>query len=321
MIVTLTPNPSIDQTLSLGEELERGTVQRLQQVTSVAGGKGVNVSHVAHLAGVKTLALFPSAGNDPFLGLFKDVEIPYHATPHDGPVRTNITITEPDGTTTKLNGPGHELSPATAEALMEDLLRYAEGASWVVLAGSLPPGLPADWYAQALKALRAKFPELPVAVDTSDAPLIELGKHLDEVGPTIMKPNGLELGQLVGVDGLHLEEEAEKGNYAPVIEAAKPLMEKQVDELLVTLGGAGAVLITKEGSWIANPAPITVVSTVGAGDCTLAGYVLARSRGMDHADALAQAVGYGSAAASLPGTTIPTPDIINAAGATVRSLA
>ncbi|MDO4910817.1 MAG: 1-phosphofructokinase family hexose kinase [Corynebacterium sp.] len=321
MIVTLTPNPSIDQTLSLGEELGRGTVQRLSKVTSVAGGKGVNVSHVAKLANVDTVALFPAQAGDPFVGLVEEDGIPYKATLQTGLVRTNVTITEPDGTTTKLNGPGHELDEAAQEDLLAQLLEAAKNASWVVLAGSLPPGLPTDWYSTAVAALREAYPELPIAVDTSDAPLIALGENLDKVGPTIMKPNGLELGQLVGLDGAELEAEAEKGNYTPVLEAAKPLLTKKVDELLVTLGGAGAVLVTKEGSWIANPAPITVVSTVGAGDCTLAGYVLGRARGLDHADALAQAVGYGSAAASLPGTTIPTPDIINAAGATVRSLA
>jgi len=98
LILTLTPNPSTDLTLALGEQLQRDSVQRLQSVTSVAGGKGINVSNACTLAGVDTLALFPAAASDPFLELLKAINIRHQAIQNDGAVRTNTTITEPDGT-------------------------------------------------------------------------------------------------------------------------------------------------------------------------------------------------------------------------------
>ena len=85
------------------------------------------------------------------------------------------------------------------------------------------------------------------------------------------------------------------------------LVDRGVDAVLATLGGAGAVLVTAEGAWHATPPPTTVVSTVGAGDSSLFGYLLGDLRGAGPADRLRLAVAYGSAAAGLPGTTIPTP--------------
>lgn len=81
--------------------------------------------------------------------------------------------------------------------------------------------------------------------------------------------------------------------------------------MLVTLGAAGAVLVTANGAWKATPPPITVRSTVGAGDCSLAGYLLERTAGGSPAECLRTAVAYGTAAAGLPGTTIPTPAQVN----------
>ncbi len=80
---------------------------------------------------------------------------------------------------------------------------------------------------------------------------------------------------------------------------------------MLTLGGAGALLITSEGAWKATPPPTTVSSTVGAGDCSLAGYLIARQQGLSPAECLRSAVAYGSAAAALPGTQIPVPSEVN----------
>jgi len=89
---------------------------------------------------------------------------------------------------------------------------------------------------------------------------------------------------------------------------------------MATLGGAGAVLVTKDGAWHASPPPITLRSTVGAGDSSVAGYVLAHTRGADAADRLRTAVAYGSAAASLAGTTLPHPEQLNTAAVTVKTV-
>lgn len=320
MILTLTPNPSIDVTLSLDETLTRGAVHRAAQVTQVAGGKGVNVSHAAFLAGEETTALFPAAESDSFLTLISEAQIPAQAVRIADKVRINTTVTEPDGTTTKINDPGPALSQAEQRSLISSLEGLAAKAEWIVMAGSLPQGVPVDWYSQLTAALRTAAPNARIAVDTSDAPMQALGANLDAAAPHLIKPNGLELGQLTDTDGLALEKAAEEGDFSGVVEAARVVVKRGIDEVLVTLGGAGAVLVTAQGAWKATPPPVTVRSTVGAGDSSLAGYILARKAGKDFTAALAQSVAYGTAAAGLPGTQIPAPETLNIEGTTVSLL-
>ncbi|WPF65256.1 MULTISPECIES: 1-phosphofructokinase family hexose kinase [unclassified Corynebacterium] len=313
MILTLTPNPSVDATLTLPEPLSPGSVHRLSALDHVAGGKGVNVAHAIHLAQRPTLALFPAASTDPFVELATQESIPHLAIAMQERVRTNTTITQPDGTTTKLNGPGPLISAEVRDLLLDTLVRTARqhNAAWIALSGSLPPGLPTGWYGELVAHLRAEVPGARVAVDTSDAAMIALGESFERAAPHLIKPNGLELGQLVGCDGLHLEHQAEAGDYLPVVEAARSIVARGVESVLVTLGGAGAVLVTAQGAWKATPPPTTVVSTVGAGDSSLAGYLLAATNGNAPEQCLRQAVAYGSAAAALPGTTLPRPEQVD----------
>lgn len=302
MILTFTPNPSIDQTLATSGALECGQVQRLQTVTNVAGGKGVNVAHACALAGVDTLALFPASEQDPFLSYIADDEVPFRELP-GGTVRINTAITEPDGTTTKLNGPGSPLSEEQARGVRDALIDAAGSASWLVMAGSLPPGAPQDLYTQLIREVREAHPNVRIAVDTSDGPLAQLAANLGSAAPDLMKPNGEELGSLVGRGSL------EGAELREIVDAARDL---GVTEVLVTLGGDGAVLVTPEGAWHAEAPEITIVSTVGAGDSALAGYLMAREQGASYAESLSRAVAYGSAATSLPGTTIPNPHQVTA---------
>jgi 1-phosphofructokinase len=139
-------------------------------------------------------------------------------------------------------------------------------------------------------------------VDTSGAPLSALADRLEDSAPDLMKPNGEELASLTGADG-----DAIEADPVTAARAASTLVERGVGAVLVTLGGAGAVLVTEAGTWHATPPPTTVVSTVGAGDSSLFGYLLGDLRGLPPAERLRLAVAYGSAAAGLPGTTIPTP--------------
>ncbi len=153
MIVTLTPNPSTDRTVVLGGTLVRGEVLRAVSETSQAGGKGINISRAAVAAGVPTLAVLPADSDDTFvLALLRD-GIDARPTLPSGPIRANVAITEPDGTTTKLNSPGPEASAATLAAMQGALLARAERADWIVLAGSLPPGAPTSWYADLVAEL------------------------------------------------------------------------------------------------------------------------------------------------------------------------
>lgn len=311
MIVTLTPNPSIDATIALDSPLHPGTVHRAQSITQVAGGKGINVANAITLAGQQTTAVFPSADGDPFVALVNDLNVNFTSVAIEGAIRTNTTVTEDSGRTTKLNGKGPLVDKETQQALIDSTIEAAQDASWVVMAGSLPHGVENDFYVTAIKALREAAPHVRIAVDTSDAPMVAIAENLSQAAPDLLKPNGLELGQLIGEDGLAIEKAAEEGDYSAVIAAARKVNAQGVDSVLVTLGSAGAILVTESGAWKATPPPTDVVSTVGAGDSSLAGFLLAQADGKDLPLSLQQSVAYGSAATSLPGTTIPTPDMLN----------
>ena len=367
MITTLTPNPSLDRTVSLPGELIRGGVNRLTGVTIEPGGKGLNVARVLVGAGQTVTAVLPASTHDPLLRALDAVAadgLRVRPVAVAGFARINTAVTEPDGTTTKLNEPGAGLDDdeiaAVERALIEAVSRRdgADGAvatgsagagsvidaeedadaaeagawadsapaahDWAVLSGSLPPGAPVDWYARLVVRLRGAAPGLRIAVDTSDAPLAALAAAMPAAAPDLIKPNGEELGQLAGLPAeraMALEDGAMRGEYGPVVEAARVLVERGVATVMATLGAAGAVLVTAEGAWHAAAPKIHVLSTVGAGDSSVAGYVLADVRGGDATERLCTAVAYGSAAAGLPGTALPTASDLPADSPVVTRLA
>ena len=373
MITTLTPNPSLDRTVSLPGELIRGGVNRLAGVTIEPGGKGLNVARVLVGAGQTVTAVLPAASHDPLLRVLGAVAADgLRVRPVDvaGSARINTAVTEPDGTTTKLNEPGAGLDDdeiAAVERALVGAVRGRDGADgaegagaagtagatgagsvveaeedadaaeagawadsapaahdWAILSGSLPPGAPVDWYARLVVRLRGAAPGLRIAVDTSDAPLAALAAAMPAAAPDLIKPNGEELGQLAGLPAeraMALEDGAMRGEYGPVVEAARVLVERGVATVMATLGAAGAVLVTAEGAWHAAAPKIHVLSTVGAGDSSVAGYVLADVRGGDATERLRTAVSYGSAAAGLPGTALPTTSDLPAGSPVVTRLA
>lgn len=305
MITTFTANPSLDRTIELGSALARGGVQRALAAGAQAAGKGVNVTRALVAAGIPTLALLPGDPTDPVVvGLGVD-GLPHRAMPIGQPLRSNVTITEPDGTTTKVNEPGPTLDDATQQLISSALLRAAADSSWLVLAGSLPPGVPPFFYAEMITRLHAELGErCPlVAVDTSDAPLAALFEAATGL-PDLIKPNAEELAGLAGTaSAVDLEASPELAAAA-----ARRLVDRGTAAVLATLGARGAVLVTAEGAWLATHPPVKARSTVGAGDSSLAGYLIAHDRGAPPPECLRSAVAYGAAAASLPGSLIPTPD-------------
>jgi len=313
MILTLTPNPSTDRTVALAGVLERGAVLRAESVTSQSGGKGVNISRAALAAGVPTIAVVPAQQDDPFVVELLRDGIDCRPERPAGAVRVNLTLTEPDGTTTKVNTPGAVVTREDLDRLASAVEERASQATWVVLAGSLPPGAPDGWYAELVGALTGA--DAKVAVDTSGAPLVALASGLEQHAPDLMKPNGEELASLTGGDPVAIE-----ADPTAAAAAAAVLVTRGVGSVLATLGGSGAVLVTADGAWHATPPPTTVVSTVGAGDSSLFGYLLGDLRGAEPAERLRLAVAYGSAAAGLPGTTIPTPAHIRPELVEVREL-
>ena len=300
MIVTLTANPAIDRTIELTGALRRGDVQRAARSDVQAGGKGVNVSRALAASGVETLAVFPAAADDAFTRLVAASGLPHLADPETGTVRTNIAVTEPDGTTTKLNEPGPRLDEAELDALGAAVVAACRGAAWLVIAGSLPAGLPANTYTTLVSRVRSELGAAAprIAVDSSGAPLRHL-VHGDEP-IDLIKPNAEELAELAG----HGDPEA--------LEASPELAARIATEslgaaraALVTLGATGALLVESGGARFAASPRIRAVSTVGAGDSSLAGFLLASAEGQGTDGALAQAVAQGAAAAALPGSTLP----------------
>ncbi len=313
-IVTVTANPSLDRTITLAAALQPGEVQSAASTREDAGGKGINVARVVAAAGVDTVAVLPLSDDDPFGAALRASHVPARVVEVQGHVRANVTITDPAGTTTKLNLPGAVLSPADVDELIAAVVAESEGADWLVLAGSLPPGAGDRLYVDITRAVRAHWgAEAPrIAVDTSGAALRAVVEH---ASPDLIKPNDEELADLAGVA---LDAGAELA--AAVLPVARALVPAKVAAALVTLGADGAVLVTADGAWQATPPRIRVVSTVGAGDSSLAGYLLADVAGEDASGRLRHSVRYGAAAASLPGTQAPTPDDLPAGDVVVREL-
>ena len=304
-VVTLTANPSVDRTIVLTAPLERGQVQRTTTVTEQAGGKGLNVARVLAAAGREVVAIAPCV-DDRFRSLTSDPpagRLLASRLPAGSRVRINTAITEPDGTTTKINEAGVELGEADRANTAERLTEEASTARWLVLSGSLPPGAPTDWYPQLAHSIACK-----IAIDTSGACLAEVISALPHVPIDLLKPNSDELAELTGGDAQQFEAAAARGEVTEIAEAARELVAAGIANVLVTLGGSGAVLVNADGAWFAKSPTIAVQSTVGAGDSAVAGFILADLLGETVQGCLAMAVAFGSAAAALPSTTLPTPE-------------
>ena len=310
-VVTLTANPSLDRTLALPGPLTEGGIMRLTAASTEPGGKGVNVARAIAAAGGDVVSVLPAASSDPIVTALRALGLEMATVPVHAPVRTNYTLVDPLGTTTKLNEPGATLTEATRSALSGVLHGHAAAARWVVLSGSLPPSTPVDWYAELVASLRDTGAR--VAVDTSEAPLLALLGAGPAAAPDLLKPNSEELAQLAGVSEEEVLRDPEVTRAA-----VDRLHERGVAEVLLTLGGDGALLSRSDGQvWSAQPPRIVVRSTVGAGDCSLAGYLLADLAGAPPAERLRSAVAYGAASASLPGSAVPTPAQIDIAAVRV----
>lgn len=313
MIVTFTANPALDRTITLGAALRTGEVQTADSVREDAGGKGVNVSRVIAAAGVDTIAVLPIAPDDPYGAVVAAAGVPTRTVSVARHARTNLAITDPEGVTTKVNLVGEPLTGADAAAIVVAVVEASEGARWLVLAGSLPRGVADSLYVDIAEAVRARWgagaPR--IAVDTSGAALREV---IESGVADLIKPNDDELVELTGAD-------LEDGPLPEAVQrVARRIVPERAASALVTLGGSGAVLVTAEGAWFAEAPRIRVASTVGAGDSSLAGYLLAEHAGLPPAARLQSAIRHGAAAASLPGTQAPTPADLGTGDIAVRSL-
>lgn len=295
MIITVTPNPSVDRAFDMGR-LERGEVNRAASVHLDAGGKGINVSRVLLSGGAATTAIVPLGGPDGrlMIDLLELGGVSLVPVPISGDTRSNITVQEADGTTTKINAPGPILGRDERDAVLGAVWNIAGPDDIVVGAGSLPRGADEHWYvelAAITHEVGARF-----VVDTSGEPLVQVATKGQ---PMLIKPNEEELGELVG---------RTLATVGDVIEAAREVIAQGTQSLLVSLGAHGAIFVNEtEVVWAGGP-PLIPASTVGAGDSTLAGFLLGNG---SNADKLRSAVAWGRAAVTLPGTAAPTLDLID----------
>ncbi len=293
MIVTITPNPSVDRTV-LVDGIARGSVNRATSVRVDPGGKGVNVSRALTAHGTATSAVLPLGGPEgPVLrDLLAAAGVGVVPVPVAMSTRANIGIIEPDGTTTKINEPGPVLDAAEQELLLATAIGQLDrNPSWLVGSGSLPPGLDSDFYARLVTAAAERG--VRVAIDTTRSPLALAAA----AGAALLKPNDEELAQVTGRE-LH--------TLGDVIVAAESLRAPGA-QVVVSLGARGALLVDDRGAVLAAATAATTrppVSTVGAGDSLLAGYLHA---GTNDAAALATGVAWGTAAVALPGSQMPSP--------------
>ena len=294
MIVTVTLNPSLDRTLEV-ERLERGAVLRTSTPTLEAGGKGVNVTRALVANGIQSTAILPVGGGEgaELSRLLELDGVRARFVPVSGRTRSNITIAEADATVTKLNEPGPSISAEELDALTSAIASAVTAGDWVVISGSMPPEFTAAQVSALVEGISGHGIQL--AIDTSgDALVAALGAK-----PRLIKPNRAELAELVG---------RPLGSIADVIAAATSVRDRGVEVVLVSLGADGAVLVGPGGVLVGESHVTHPRSTVGAGDCFLAGFLSKYS--VDDADveaALLEALAWGAAAAALPGTSVPAP--------------
>ncbi|MFF9673909.1 1-phosphofructokinase [Streptomyces eurythermus] len=302
MILTVTPNPSLDRTYEV-PALERGEVIRADGERMDPGGKGVNVSRAVAAAGRRTLAVLPLGGAPGALvaDLLDAQGIEVAPVPVAGATRSNIALAEADGVLTKINAPGPELSAAEQELLLDTVRSHSRAADWIACCGSLPRGLAPSWYADLVT--RAHAAGARIALDTSGRALLEALR----ARPDVVKPNAEELAEAVG---------RPLATVGDALKAAEELRALGARTVLASLGADGQLLVADAGAWFGSARVPAVRSNVGAGDASLAGFLIAGGSGPE---ALASAVAHGAAAVGLPGSVMPTPADLDPAAVTVTA--
>ena len=304
-IVTVTLNPAIDETITL-DALVPGQVNRAKNVTHHAGGKGINVASCLADWGNPNLAITGLLGADNpviFESLCAEKSITDAMLRIPGATRTNIKLAH-NGDTTDINTPGLTPEPEDLGSLAATLQELAREAAILLLAGSLPPGVPKDFYATTIAALKPSGAR--IILDTSGAPLAAALRG--EVMPYCIKPNRAELEELFG---------AKLESQTDLIAAGAKLRAQNIALIVVSLGPEGALFIGEQTLHASLP-PLRTTSTVGAGDAMVAGLIAALAANADLEATARLATAFAAGKLSRPGPNLPPPETISQLAANVQ---
>lgn len=282
MILTVTLNPAIDKVYEV-DSFQVGDVFRPNDMWAMAGGKGLNVSRVASILGGDVVATgFLGGGNGQFIRKrlgkqgIKDAFIEI-----EGETRICIAVNDPIlDTSTEVLEPGPVISLSEQEDFLKNFQSLAKGADIVTMSGSLPDGLPSDYYGRLIEICRGLGKR--VILDTS-------GETLEKsllYSPFMIKPNQTELGAITGTP---IEDETQ------ILSTAHRLQQGGIDLVCITLGGSGSIVVSKEGAYRLKSPPIETVSAIGSGDAFVAGCAFAFDKGRTTKDVLKMGMACGMA--------------------------
>ncbi|AGK49953.1 MULTISPECIES: 1-phosphofructokinase family hexose kinase [Burkholderia] len=326
-VVTVTPNPALDQTVRV-RNLALGDVNRAESLEFNAGGKGVNVAGCLADYGIATIATGLLGADDgaAFDAMFADKQIADRFVRIAGRTRINVKLVDDArGETTDINLATSRPTAADVAALERRIVELAAPGCWVVLAGSLPPGVDASFYRRATRALHDAGAR--VALDTSGAPLADaLAAGDPRELPDLVKPNLAELEAALG--------RALAGDDA-IVRAACELAARGIAHVVVSLGAQGALGVAAEfgadvDANVAAPRPtayrifratpprVPVASTVGAGDAFVAGLVASLTEARAWGDAGRRATAFAAAKLARVGPHLPGRAALDALAAQVE---
>lgn len=280
MIYTCTLNPSIDYLIQ-ADRIELGSLNRATHVSFFPGGKGINVSRVLSNLGINSTALGYLGG---FTGDFIQNQLSAEGISHDfirveQPTRINVKLKTK--VETEINGVGSDIPAIKKDELLQRFNKFTPD-DYVVLAGSLPSSVSTDFY-EAL-ANHCKKNCIHLIIDTSGNSLEKLLQYQ----PFLVKPNHHEIGELLNKELTSLEE---------IVAAGKELLKKGPKNIIVSMGGDGAVFVNNEITAYATVPKGDVVSTVGSGDSTVAGFLAEYVNSKDYLKAFQYGVASGTATA------------------------
>ncbi len=298
MIYTITLNPALDKTVEI-PSLTVDSVNRITAMRTDPGGKGINVSKVIDKLGRKSIAA-GILGGDTGLAIqsaLKAMGLETNFQFVEGETRTNLKVIDPvNHTNTDINEPGVTVSEEILNSLLTALTARLEEGDIVVLSGSLPKGSPVNTYYTWVKA--CKEAGAKVILD-ADGELLEAGL---KASPYLIKPNNHELSKLLG-ETLTTPKELN--------EAARKLMtEYGIEKVVVSMGGQGALYVTKDETVYAEGLKVPVGSTVGAGDSVVAALAAAEESGMDLEETVRLSTATGAANVMCSGTQAAEYEVI-----------